>query len=80
MSKELALQRVSKSAGWLGALVLLARFGLLWSQGWAQGRPLVVEGGTLIDGTARPPLRDSVIVIEGNRIAVWDTDRGIMTK
>src|SRR5438477_7462062 len=27
----------------------------------------VIQGGTLIDGTGRPPITDSVIVIEGNR-------------
>ncbi|HEY7300184.1 MAG TPA: amidohydrolase family protein [Xanthobacteraceae bacterium] len=36
--------------------------------GGAQAQPLTVfEGGTLIDGTGRPPIEDSVIVIEGNR-------------
>jgi len=30
---------------------------------------LVIDGATLIDGTGRAPVRDSVIVIEGNRIA-----------
>ena len=30
---------------------------------------LVIEGGTLIDGTGGAPLSDAVIVIEGNRIA-----------
>lgn len=29
---------------------------------------LVIQGGTLIDGTGSPPLPDSVIVIEGDRI------------
>src|SRR4051794_14812937 len=28
---------------------------------------IVIAGGTLIDGTGRPPVEDSVIVIEGNR-------------
>jgi hypothetical protein len=28
----------------------------------------VIQGGTLIDGTGRAPIRNSVIVIEGNRI------------
>lgn len=32
-------------------------------------RSLVIEGGTLIDGTGRAPLRDALIVIEGNKIA-----------
>jgi len=33
----------------------------------AQAQTLVIEGGTLIDGTGRAPIEDSVIVIEGNR-------------
>jgi len=32
-----------------------------------QAQTLVIEGGTLIDGTGRAPIEDSVIVIEGNR-------------
>jgi predicted amidohydrolase YtcJ len=28
---------------------------------------IVIQGGTLINGTGRPPIEDSVIVIEGNR-------------
>ncbi len=35
----------------------------------AQSRVLVLEGGTLVDGTGRPPLSDAVIVVEGERIA-----------
>ncbi len=34
-----------------------------------QTRRLVIEGGTLIDGTGGVPLPDSVLVIEGNRIS-----------
>ena len=34
----------------------------------AQDQPVVIEGATLIDGTGRAPLKDSVIVIEGGRI------------
>ena len=30
-------------------------------------RTLVIQGGTLIDGTGRPPVENSVVVIEGNR-------------
>jgi len=36
--------------------------------GAAQERVLVLEGGTLIDGTGRPPIADAVIVVEGTRI------------
>ncbi len=35
---------------------------------WAQNQTLVLEGGTLIDGTGRTPVSDAVIVIEGSRI------------
>ena len=38
------------------------------SQAPAPARPLVIQGGTLIDATGRPPLQDVVIVIEGERI------------
>ena len=34
----------------------------------AQNQTLVIEGGTLIDGTGRTPIRDAVIVVEGSRI------------
>jgi hypothetical protein len=34
----------------------------------ATAQPLVIEGGTLIDGNGGEPLNDAVIVIEGNRI------------
>ncbi|MBI4482458.1 MAG: amidohydrolase family protein [Acidobacteria bacterium] len=34
----------------------------------AQSALTVLEGGTLIDGTGRPPLADAVVVVEGNRI------------
>jgi imidazolonepropionase-like amidohydrolase len=36
--------------------------------GTAQDRVLVLEGGTLIDGTGRPPVADAVVVVEGQRI------------
>jgi hypothetical protein len=37
--------------------------------GAAQTRgPLVLQGGTLIDATGRPPLEDALIVVEGERI------------
>jgi imidazolonepropionase-like amidohydrolase len=34
----------------------------------AQTRALVLEGGTLIDGTGRAPVADAVVVVTGNRI------------
>ena len=33
----------------------------------ARAQTLVIQGGTLIDGTGRPPIDNSVIVIEGDR-------------
>lgn len=35
----------------------------------AQNPTLIIEGGTLIDGTGKAPRKDAVIVIEGNKIA-----------
>src|SRR6266550_1940753 len=34
----------------------------------AQQRTLVLEGGTLIDGTGRAPIPDAVVVVQGTRI------------
>jgi amidohydrolase family protein len=38
-----------------------------------QTQTLVVEGGTLIDGTGRDPISNAVVVIEGNRIRAIGT-------
>jgi imidazolonepropionase-like amidohydrolase len=35
---------------------------------WAQSWPVVIHGGTLIDGTGRPPINDAVIVFQDGRI------------
>ena len=37
-------------------------------QGQSQIKPLALVGGSLIDGTSGPPLRNSVVLIRGNRI------------
>lgn len=34
---------------------------------WAQSRPIVIQGGTLIDGTGRSAITDSVVVIRDGR-------------
>jgi hypothetical protein len=34
----------------------------------AQNRVMVLEGGTLIDGTGNAPITDAVVVVDGNRI------------
>ncbi len=39
----------------------------------ARPRTLVLDGGTLIDGTGRPPVADAVIVVEGTRITAVGT-------
>ncbi len=39
----------------------------------ARPRTLVLDGGTLIDGTGRPPVADAVVVVEGTRITAVGT-------
>jgi imidazolonepropionase-like amidohydrolase len=51
---------------WVGALILAVWLGVAGTA--AQDRVLVLEGGTLIDGTGRNPVADSVIVVERMRI------------
>ena len=51
---------------WIGGLIVAV---LLSASGAAaQQRVLVLEGGTLIDGTGRAPIPDAVVVVEGSRI------------
>jgi imidazolonepropionase-like amidohydrolase len=52
-----------KSSG-LRLFAAAAVFGVVAS---AHAQTLVIQGGTLIDGTGRPPVENSVIVIEGDR-------------
>ena len=59
------MKNTSRAAA-LVAVTLCAAAALL-SQG-AQAQNLVIQGGTLIDGTGRAPIENSVIVIDGNRI------------
>jgi imidazolonepropionase-like amidohydrolase len=47
----------------LGFIIVL----LATSVGWAQPRPVVIQGGTLIDGTGRAAIADSAIVIQDGR-------------
>ena len=56
---------------WVGAVIVAVALGVLGSS--AQERLLVLEGGTLIDGTGRAPLVDAVVVVEGTRIAAVGT-------
>ena len=56
---------------WVGAVISLALLGAAAAA--AQERVLVLEGGTLIDGTGRNPIADSVIVVEGTRVKAVGT-------
>ncbi len=56
---------------WLGALIAVVVLGA--SAAAAQERTLVLEGGTLIDGTGRSPVLDAVVVVEGTRIKAVGT-------
>ena len=49
---------------WICSLAVAAAY---FCGGAMQAQTLVIEGGTLIDGTGRPPVKDAVVVIEGNR-------------
>src|SRR5271154_4611990 len=48
--------------------LLLGVLGCVKAARSQQASALVIEGGTLIDGNGGAPLKDSVIVIEGNKI------------
>ncbi|MGH7816961.1 MAG: amidohydrolase family protein, partial [Candidatus Binatia bacterium] len=49
-------------------IYFIALFLSLAAPGWTQTRPVVIQGGTLIDGTGRQPLADAVIVFQDGRI------------
>src|SRR5262245_18884995 len=56
----------------LAVASLIAVFSIGASEGRAAGaqspRPIALVGGTLIDGTSASPLRNSVVLIRGDRI------------
>jgi hypothetical protein len=39
---------------------------------------LVIQGGTLMDGTGKPPVENSVIVIEGDRFKAVSINGGVV--
>ena len=51
-----------------GATLAIAMFLVTSSPAWTQTRPIVLQGGTLIDGTGRPAVEDAVIVFQGGLI------------
>src|SRR2546422_10596115 len=55
----------------IGGLIVAVLLGT--SGAAAQQRVLVLEGGTLIDGTGKGAIADSVIVVEGTRIKAVGT-------
>jgi len=52
----------------IALFLLLAAMGGLTSAQSQQAPTLVIEGGTLIDGNGGMPVKDSVVVIQGNKI------------
>jgi imidazolonepropionase-like amidohydrolase len=62
----------ARFVGWIAALtsfvVMAAPIRQHAAGQSAQGRPLALVGGTLIDGTGGAPLRNSVVLIRGERI------------
>ena len=55
----------------IGGLIVAVLLGT--SAVTAQQRVLVLEGGTLIDGTGRSPIADAVVVVDGSRIKAVGT-------
>jgi imidazolonepropionase-like amidohydrolase len=55
-----------RKLGMAAVLTVLAVLAVVRVQ--AQSQPLVIQGGTLIDGTGRTPIDNAVVVIEGTRI------------
>ena len=54
---------------WIRTVVSLVSVVILgFSAVAGQERTLVLEGGTLIDGTGKPAIPDAVVVVEGTRI------------
>ena len=51
-----------------GATLAIAMFLVTSSPAWTQTRPIVLQGGTVIDGTGRPAVEDAVIVFQGGLI------------
>jgi imidazolonepropionase-like amidohydrolase len=56
---------------WLGIFLVLGF--LVGTAASGQSQTLVLQGGTLIDGTGKNPISDAVIVIEGSRIKAVGT-------
>lgn len=55
------------------AVLLLSALSVSAQQPSSSPHTLVLDGGTLIDGTGRPPLVNAVVVVEGTRITAVGT-------
>src|SRR5262245_26406558 len=51
---------------WIACLIVATSLSCSGANG--QYRVLVLEGGTVIDGTGRSPMADAVVIVEGTRI------------
>ena len=51
-----------------GAALVIALVLVSSSPGWTQTRPIVLQGGILIDGTGHPAIEDAVVVVQDGRI------------
>jgi imidazolonepropionase-like amidohydrolase len=59
---------MSRIAVLAGLSVALAVFSVVAQQPAAPGAPLALTGGTLLDGSGGPAVRDSVVLVRGGRI------------
>ena len=55
---------------WFERPLVVALLGILMGSAplWAQSRPVVIQGGTLIDGTGRAPVEDAAVLFKDGRI------------
>src|SRR3990170_458960 len=53
---------------WVALMAIFVSWQVGLSQQNPEGKPLVLRGATVIDGSGRAPIQDGVIVIEGDKI------------
>jgi imidazolonepropionase-like amidohydrolase len=62
------MKNVIAAKSWISEIIVVLLLLLAMGRPAAQSRVLVLEGGTLIDGTGTAPVADAVVVVTGNRI------------